>query len=340
MRAICIVSVFALAACTAPSGISSNGGNDKNGGNSMGGGNGGDGGSNGTGGGGSASDGGGGGGSANDAGTINGGGSTSGLLTFAVFGDARPPNQNDTTGYPSEIVNAIFASAQSKSAQFMIGTGDYMFATQASAVDAQIPLLQKAESAFHQPIYLGMGNHECNGYTDSNCPNLNETPNVQGFVKKLLPAGVSLPYYRVDVTTPLGKAKFLFIAANAWSSAQGSWLKTQLADPTTYTFAIRHEPTTDNQAPGVSPSEALLDAAPYTIEFLGHTHEYRRVDTTHVISGNGGAPLSSSYGSGSGYGYLLVQQQSSGDISVTEIDEMTGSPTDTWMVTAKGQAAK
>src|SRR5215471_11717641 len=44
-------------------------------------------------------------------GTITGGGN--GLMKFAVFGDARPPNQNDTAGYPSQIIGGIFAGAQS-----------------------------------------------------------------------------------------------------------------------------------------------------------------------------------------------------------------------------------
>ena len=49
---------------------------------------------------------------------------------------------------------------------------------------------------------------------DSNCPNLNQTPNIQVFMK-LVPSGVTKPYYRIDVDTPLGKAKLVFIAANA-----------------------------------------------------------------------------------------------------------------------------
>lgn len=270
MRAFCWVSIFTLAACTAPNDLGApNGGggsNAKNGGGgatSDGGGSSGDGGT--------AS---GGGGAAGDGGTIHGGGT--GLLKFAVMGDSRPPNQNDTSGYPSQILSRIFSLAQSNGAQFVIGTGDYMFATQASAVTAQVSLFKKAEASYSAgPIYLAMGNHECTGYTDSNCPNLDETPNVQAFMK-LLPSGVTTPYYRVDMDTPMGKAKFLFVAANAWSSTQDAWLKSQLAESTTYTFVIRHEPTIDSTAPGVSPSESLIGNGHLTLELNGHTHEYRR----------------------------------------------------------------
>jgi hypothetical protein len=332
MRAICWISILTLAACTAPNSGGAPGGggssmnNNNGGGSSAGGGDGGTGG----GGGGANSDGGtitGGGGAANDGGTVNGGGGA-GLLKFAVMGDSRPPNENDTSGYPSAIISRIFSLAQSNGAQFLIGTGDYMFATQASAVTAQVSLFQKAEANYTAgPIYLAMGNHECTGYTDSNCPNLDETPNVQAFMK-LLPAGVTTPYYRVDLNTPTGKAKFLFVAANAWNSTQDSWLKTQLAESTAYTFVIRHEPTSDSTAPGVSPSESLIGGGHLTLELNGHTHEYRRVDSRHVISGNGGAPLSSS----GNYGLLLVEQQASGDFTVNEIDEASGNITDTWSV--------
>ena len=43
-----------------------------------------------------------------------GGGGGVGLLKFAVFGDCRPPNHNDTSGYPSAIVTGIFKLAQAQ----------------------------------------------------------------------------------------------------------------------------------------------------------------------------------------------------------------------------------
>jgi hypothetical protein len=290
----------------------------------------------GSGGGGSGGSGGGGGsgGSGGSGGAGGGGGS---MMKFAVFGDARPPNLDDTSGYPSAVIGNIFALAQKNGAQFVVGTGDYMYADNASAVNAQVPLFKTAMANFTAgPIYLTMGNHECTGYTDSNCPNLNETPNVQAFMT-LLPSGVTKPYYRIDVATPLGTAKFLFVAANSWDSAgtQQAWLSAQLAQATTYTFVMRHEATTDATAPGVTPSENLINKAAYTLELNGHTHEYRRLDTKHVISGNGGAPLTG----GGGYGLLIVTQLANGNLTVDEIDESSGNVTDTWSVTPAGAAA-
>jgi predicted phosphodiesterase len=276
----------------------------------------------------------------NTGGAHDGGGGSGGtggggaLLKFAVFGDCRPPNPDDTSNYPSAIIAGIFQLAQANGAQFAVGTGDYMFASSSSAVTAQVGLFNQAKAHYSAgPVYLAMGNHECTGATDSNCPNLTETPNVQAFMK-MVPAGVTRPYYRIDVDTPHGKAKLVFIAANAWDSTQQAWLATQLADPTTYTFVVRHESTTSSGVPtGVTASESIVAQHPYTIELLGHTHEYRHVDTKHVISGNAGAPLSG----GGSYGLLVVEQLADGNITVSEIDEATGNATDTWTVSPTGQ---
>jgi hypothetical protein len=315
MRARWLLAVTMVLGCTSPNGLHPGGG-----------------GNGGTGGGGGAGSGGGGGAPGTPPGTIEGG---SGLLKFAVFGDARPKSAGGA--YPSAILSSIFTLMQSHGAQFAIGTGDYMYADNASQVAAQVPLFQQAQAGFTNPIYLAMGNHECTGFTDSNCPNLDETANVQAYMK-MLPSGVTLPYYRMDWMTPSGKAKFLFVAANAWSSAEETWLQAELADPTTYTFVIRHEPQeagTASTAPGVAPSESLLGSAKYTLELLGHSHEYKHVDTQHVISGNAGAPITT----GSSYGFLMIEQGSDGNLTATEIDEATAQGTDTWKITPDGKTA-
>jgi hypothetical protein len=270
--------------------------------------------------------------------STNGGGdngSTATPLSFAVFGDSRPPIPEDSLQYPSAIVSGIFSQAQQQGAQFMVGTGDYMNALTQTGVDGQVQAFQKAQAGFTGPIYLAMGNHECQTTTAGNCPNLNESPNVQAFMSKLAPAGLTTPYYRKDFDTPNGKAKLIFIAANAWTSAQEDWLKQQLADPTRYTFVIRHEWSDATSAPGVTPSDAVLMGAPLTVGFFGHTHVYRRIDVQHVISGNGGAPLDT----GTHYGFVLVQQQADGNFTLTEIDQATGMPLDSWKVTPDGQPA-
>ena len=248
-----------------------------------------------------------------------GGGS---LLSFAVFGDCRPPLPEDTTQYPTMIVTGIFSRAQTEGAQFVIGTGDYMNAFTQTAADAQVKLFLGARASFSGPVYLTMGNHECMTTTSGNCPNANESPNAQIYMSKLAPAGSTKPYFRIDLPTPFGSAKLVFIAANAWSTEQGDWVKAQLADPTRYTFVMRHEASNDQSAPGVGPTDTLLMGAPLTVGFFGHTHVYQRIDPSHVIAGNGGAPLDS----GTQYGFVLVKQRPDGNLSLTAIDQATGNP--------------
>jgi len=42
----------------------------------------------------------------------------------------------------------------------------------------------------------------------------------------------------VDATDGSWTSKTVFVAANAWSDAQATWLDAELAKPTTYTFLV------------------------------------------------------------------------------------------------------
>jgi hypothetical protein len=254
---------------------------------------------------------------------------STGSFRFAVFGDVRPSQPNDTANYPTAIITGLFQKIAAQSPGFVVGTGDYMFAssTASATVDAQLGLLVGAEQAYSGPIYHALGNHECTGATASNCPNGNETANVRGFMSKLVPAGTTTPYYRVDFDTGAGSAKLVVVAANAWSDAQATWLEAQLSDPTTYTFVARHEAGYITETNGAVASEAIIAKHPLTLELLGHTHRDEKLDTKHIISGNAGAPLS-----GGHYGFVLVDLLANGNLSVSEIDQATGAVGDTFTI--------
>jgi hypothetical protein len=252
---------------------------------------------------------------------------SAGTFRFAVFGDVRPQQPNDTANYPQAVVTGLFQQIAAQSPQFVVGTGDYMFAssTNSTAVDAQLAMLLAAEQGFAGPVYHALGNHECTGATASNCPNGNETSNVRAFMSKLVPHGTTTPYFRVDVDTGMGKAKLVFIAANAWSPAQATWLEQQLSDPTKYTFVVRHEDASVTDTAGAGASEMIVQKHPLTLELLGHWHRYEKLDERHVVSGNGGAPLSFGH-----YGFVLVDLLTNGNLSVSEIDQATGAAGDTF----------
>jgi hypothetical protein len=259
------------------------------------------------------------------------GGTVSSLL-FAVVGDTRPANIDDTGGYPTSIITTIFQDLQGMSPkpQFGVSTGDYMYATPGSGNSGpQIDLYVTARSNFSNIMFPAMGNHECTGYTNSNCGSGNAdgvTENYTTFLTQLLkPLSQTSPYYSINVNSSSGAwtAKFVFVAANAWTSAQSSWLSTTLAQPTTYTFILRHESASANTAPGVTPSEQIMTQYPYTLAIVGHTHDYEKSGAKEVIFGNGGAPLTSS---NSNYGFGLVTQRSDGTIQVDAYDYQTMQP--------------
>jgi hypothetical protein len=226
---------------------------------------------------------------------------------------------------------------------FAISTGDYMFANVGGAEAApQLDLYLAARSHFQQIEFPAMGNHECTGYTTSNCGPGNPdgvTPNFIAFQQKMLtPIGQVNPYYVIHVwaTDNSWTAKFVFVAANAWSDAQATWLSVALSEPTTYTFVVRHESSTANTAPGVTPSDAIIAQHPLTQLICGHTHTLAHYPSDReLIVGNGGAPLSSSMD----YGYVIVYQRSNGNISFDAYDYQNGINTLSFTVTPDGSLA-
>jgi hypothetical protein len=168
-----------------------------------------------------------------------------------------------------------------------------------------------------------MGNHECTGATISNCA-VNPTPNYSEFALHMLaPIEKTLPYYMIRFASLGGSwtAKVVFVAANAWSSTQQSWLESALSLPSTYTFVVRHEPASETDAPGVAPSEAIMARHPYTLSIVGHSHTYGHEPSRprEVLIGNGGAPLASK-----DFGYGLFVQREDGAIVVDMVNWQTG----------------
>ena len=271
-------------------------------------------------------------GGSGDASTIIGpDGGTLSSLVFAVVGDTRPPSPNDTAGYPTPIITKVYANIAARQPQpaFVLGTGDYQFSSSAATASAQMDLYLGARAQYQGHFFPVMGNHECTGGTTSNCgpgTSYGLTGNYTSFLSKLLaPIGKTDPYYALHVSAEDGSwtAKYLFLAANAWTQPQNDWLDAAMAEATTYTFIIRHEPAIDTTVPGVGPSEAIMAKHPYTFAIVGHSHTFRRNSNREVIIGNGGAPLTGSVN----YGYGLFARRDDGVIDVDMIDYQTGQPT-------------
>jgi hypothetical protein len=256
------------------------------------------------------------------------GGSVS-RLYFAVVGDTRPASEDDTAGYPTPIITQIYEhiEAMSPKPSFAVSTGDYQFAAPSGSEGAtQLDLYLGARAKYSGSLFPTMGNHECTGYTASNCGAGNPdgiTNNYTAYLSKLLgPINQTGPYYEIDVNASDGSwtAKFLFVAANAWTQAQANWLDMAMARATTYTFLVRHEAASVNTPPGVTPSENIMLNHPYTLSIVGHAHTYQRTSQREVIIGNGGAPLTGN----KNYGFGIVSQRPDGSLTVDMIDYASG----------------
>ncbi len=245
-------------------------------------------------------------------------------LYFAVVGDSRPANIDDTPNYPTAVIEQIYRDVQALSPrpQFAVATGDYVYSnTTANTAQPQASLYMQARGAWTGTFFPVMGNHECDGFTADNCT-VNQTQNNQAFMQTILVgSGRTLPYYSIPIhaTDNSWTAKLLFVACNAWDQTQESWLTTQLETSTTYTILIRHEPAEANTAPCVTPVETIMASHPYDLSLVGHTHEFSgRSSSREVVIGNGGAPLSRGT-----YGYATVERVSNG-WAIANYDYSTG----------------
>jgi hypothetical protein len=272
-------------------------------------------------------------------GTIGNTGGSISRLVFAVVGDTRPANEDDIGGYPTSVITKIYQGieAQSPHPPLAIATGDYMFSSTGSSSTAtqQVDLYMQARKAYTGASFPAMGNHECGvgsgcaGSTECNCGPGNSggaTANYNAFMSQMLaPIGQSKPYYsfNVNATDNSWTAKFVITAANAWDSAQQSWLEATMAQKTTYTFVVRHEASdaTPPLPPGVAGVDAVIGSYPYTLMINGHAHTYYWYYGTpnKVTIGNGGAPLTSKT-----YGYGLFSQRCDGAIVGDMFDYQTG----------------
>lgn len=241
-------------------------------------------------------------------------GGTVDRLRFAAFGDVRPPDLDQDGAYPTQTVHQLFTQMAARSPQIVLGVGDWMFASTESHARTQLTSLLEAEAPYAHTVIHAMGNHECEGWTDSNCPSFNESGQVRAYMDLLLPF-TDKAYWSLPVQTDLGTAKVVVVALNAWSEAQSTWLSGALDAPSDYTFVLAHEPPPTHNAPGEDAFQQILAAhGDITLILYGHWHEYQHLSTNEVVTGNGGAPLSD----GGYFGYLWVEQRSDGNVEVTE----------------------
>jgi Calcineurin-like phosphoesterase len=256
---------------------------------------------------------------------------------FAVLGDTRPPANNDTAHYPTARVTRIFDQIQALNPrpQFVVATGDYMFA---SPTGTQGPIQMDkyiaARNHFKGPLFGSLGNHECQGGVAGNCaPASANNNNYEAWFDGVVrPLGKTKPYYDIPFEDTNGhwKAKLLIVACNAWNTAQKNWLQTALARRTDYTFVARHEPM-GSTAPCNADMDAMLKApgTRYTMLLVGHVHNYAH-SGKQLIEGVGGAPLTGS----ANFGFATIEQRLDGGVRVRQYDSTTNAVVSTYTLPA------
>jgi hypothetical protein len=256
-------------------------------------------------------------------------------LFFAMHGDTRPPDCDQTGAYPTDIIRSIFQREHDLGVQFAVDLGDHMFVCNNSVDEAQtqMKMYMDASQLLGKTTFMTMGNHECAG--GNMCSSTANDANSTVYRQALAPIA-ALPYYSFDVMTSSGKATFVIVADNFWDGAQQQWLEATLtrADAEArYTIVARHHPI-DNKDLQNPQMWQVIRAHKYTLFLTGHSHVYSH-DTWLDPSGRtlrlgvGGAPLASGQ---SFYGFGAVQQNADGSLAVTIYDQATMNPQDSFTV--------
>ncbi len=257
-------------------------------------------------------------------------------LFFAMNGDTRGTDCNMDQEYPTQVINQIYDQMNAAKVEFAVDLGDHMFVCQngtQNMADTQMGYYVAATKHLAgKTTFLTLGNHDCVSMTNPNYCAVGgfETVNFRAFMNALAPIS-SKPYYSVDIQTDAGLARFVFIADNAWSQAQKTWLEQTLGDAdknAKYTIVVRHHPLDNTDMPDFQTISGIVKAHKYTLHLTGHTHEFRQdhwndgSGRTFII-GNGGAPLAQNF---TWYGYATVEQVANGNLVLTAYDAMTNNP--------------
>ncbi len=259
-------------------------------------------------------------------------GGTVTLLHFGITGDTRPPNCEDTAGYPTSVITTIAQEFEKLGLAMALDLGDHMYVcnNDLSIATTQMGIYMNAIKSFTGTWFMTMGNHECTG---TPCLPGSGNANYVSYMKALAPIS-KLPYYTLDVQTSLGLVTFVVIADNAWSSAQATWLEATLAAADTkakYTIVARHHPEGDSTVSTNATSVQIIRNHKFALFLTGHSHYYKHMTTDggrDLVMGTGGAPL---IAGGAFHGYALIDQQADGHLKVTVYD-IGNALQDSWSV--------
>jgi hypothetical protein len=267
--------------------------------------------------------------------TVGPDGGTVDLLDFVFTGDTRPVNcwtaaTDSSNPYPAAAFQQIVARMGSLSPQFAFDLGDHMYECNENLADAQSMMGKYtqaiANAGFKPTWFMTMGNHECGAGSTADCSAHPADANAQAYLSALSKLSQQpLPYYKVDVQTRLGLARFVFIADNWYSATAQAWVESTLADAdlhAKYTIIVKHHPIAvaiGSLREGPTWSYDLITSGrhKYSLVLTAHTHDYEHptgaFSGRSVICGLGAANTSFT-------GFCRVQQQADGTLKFTAYD--------------------
>jgi hypothetical protein len=244
-------------------------------------------------------------------------------IFFTAFGDVRPAYRTDP--YPT-VCGTIWGHISAQNPHHAFVVGDYI--EQDTNMFTDFLNAMHGNYAAAGPVHFVVGNHEANYF------NTYTSVMSEGLVNGQM-------YYSIDDMAQ--NAKYVIIADDAWDATQKSWLQSELANPTRYTFVFRHHPSkfgagsssnfealppVDNTyATAAAEIIAVIDTGKPTLVIAGHSHFFGMsknhwTDPTgharEVIAGNGGAPLATDQPGfpPNYYGFTLFQVLPSGSVAV------------------------
>jgi hypothetical protein len=265
--------------------------------------------------------------------TVGADGGTVDLLDFVFTGDTRPvscwtPANDASNPYPSASFQQIVARMAQVQPQFAFDLGDHMYECDENLADANQMMgkYTAALSGFQPAFFMTMGNHECGAGSTADCSARPSDANATAYLAALAKISKQpLPYYKVDVQTRLGLARFVFLADNWYSAAAQSWAESTLADAdlnAKYTFIVKHYPIAVavgslREGPPWSYNLITSGRHKYSLVLTAHTHDYE-----HPTAAFGGRSVICGLGAANTRfaGFCRVQQQSDGSLKFTAYD--------------------
>jgi hypothetical protein len=166
------------------------------------------------------------------------------LLDFVFTGDTRPANcwtpANDASNpYPDGAFQQIVAKMGALHPQFALDLGDHMFECNENLADATTMMNRYtaaiANAHFGPMWFMTMGNHECGAGSNSDCSGNGTVTdaNTRAYLAALQTLSQQTqPFYKLDIQTRFGLARFVFIADNWYPASAQSQIQAGSATPT------------------------------------------------------------------------------------------------------------